>query len=76
MPNLRTEHIGGSQRRTDRWMKVRDRDDPGKVIHPGKNIGDEMCLALLFERTGEVRFYRKEDCVPWEQPVDFERAQK
>lgn len=52
MPNLRTEHIGGSQRRTDRWMKVRDRDDPGKVIHPGKNIGDEMCLALLFERTG------------------------
>lgn len=46
-----------------KWVRVRDRDDVGKVVMPGKNVGLEYCYAVLFEITGEVRFYRQQDCI-------------
>ena len=46
-----------------KWVVVRDRDDVGRVVMPGQNIGQEYCYAVLFEATGEVRFYRQQDCI-------------
>lgn len=48
--------------RAPEYVKVRDRDDVGKVVMAGKNIGREYCYAVLFETTGEVKYYKTEFC--------------
>ncbi|MCR6483998.1 hypothetical protein M8542_14330 [Amycolatopsis sp. OK19-0408] len=46
-----------------RRVKVRDREDVGIVIDPGKNFGVGgpagfvYCLGIHFPDTGEVRYY-------------------
>lgn len=44
-----------------KWVRVRDRNDIGKVIQPGKNLGsghsNVYAFVVHFEETGEVCFY-------------------
>ena len=45
---------------TPKRVKVRDRDDVGKVIQWGKNLGSNpaiYCAVIYFPETGECRFY-------------------
>lgn len=44
-----------------RYVTVKDRDKPGLVIQAGHNMGagdfNVWAFVILFEDTGEVRFY-------------------
>jgi hypothetical protein len=44
-----------------KWVKVKDRDEVGKVVDGGKNIGYEYCCGVLFRSTGQVCYYRVDD---------------
>lgn len=44
-----------------KWVKVRDRDEVGKVVDGGKNIVSEYCCGVLFESSGQICYYRIED---------------
>lgn len=40
-----------------KFVKVKDRDDIGRVIQAGTNIGHEYCYGVMFDSTGEVKHY-------------------
>jgi hypothetical protein len=44
-----------------KWVRVKNRDEVGKVVDGGKNIGSEYCCGVLFESTGQVCYYRIND---------------
>lgn len=59
-------HVSGDESPWEgaaKWVRVRDREDVGIVVMAGKNIGRVYCYAVLFESTGEVRFYQQDDCI-------------
>lgn len=64
-PNMRTEYLGHDPSKTE-WVTVPDRDEPGKIIHDGMNLGgphrEISCYLLYFESTGEVCAYAKSKC--------------
>ncbi|GAA4515490.1 hypothetical protein [Brevibacterium yomogidense] len=66
-PNLRTEYLGHDPSKTE-WVTVPDRDEPGKIINPGKNFGNPphhvRCYLLHFPNTGEVCAYDVNKCTP------------
>ena len=43
------------------WVKLCDRDEVGRVIDGGKNIGSEYCCGVLFESFGQLGYYRIKD---------------
>lgn len=40
---------------------VRDREEVGKVVDGGKNIGYEYCCGVLFQSSGQICYYRTQD---------------
>lgn len=48
---------------TLKWVRVKDRDEVGKVVDGGKNIGYEYCCGVLFESTGQICYYRIKDVI-------------
>lgn len=59
--NSYTQYGDGPWEGALKWVKVRDRDEVGKVVDGGKNIGSEYCCGVLFESSGQICYYRIKD---------------
>lgn len=77
MPNLRSESIGPAEQGAMKWVKVKGRDDVGRVLPAGMSVGvgiNSIRATVVQFDTGEILFYapRSEMLTPCDEDGNAE----